>query len=95
LIANYILRSVVDGRILLSWKPPGYYTAHPEDDRNAHTFTWDLAESSFDDDYDEEEDSSLEAGALETSAGAGVCRGSAGGSFALLLPDEDTEDEEE
>lgn len=79
--ANYILRGVVDGRLLLSWKPPGYFETVQEDEPAGPRVLGDPGES----------DGSPEDG-LGDSAPDGISQAESvpgrisqtGGAFALL-----------
>lgn len=79
--ANFMLRSVVDGRILLSWKPPNYYDRHDEEVR---TIINDVCSSETE--SDGSDDALFEGKSDENRmAPAGV-----GGGFGVLLQ-EDTD----
>jgi hypothetical protein len=92
-LANWILRMVIDGKVLLSWKPPRFYEAHPQfDDMHAclanylrHEEKPERPASHVDSEQEEMDSSTSRDDSENVFAGAG------GAFSALLDASEDSE----
>lgn len=80
---------MIDGKILLSWKPPGYYASdHASEDKVCESRLHEADNKT--DEGSEDEDQEAEFGDAAGPDGDNSTRATRGGAFSALLDSEDS-----